>query len=203
MMGPPSCNMRVRLVLASGSPRRKELLQQLGVQFEVKPVDIDETRLPREAALVYAQRLASEKARAGYRRSCTDGDPCVVLGADTVVVVDDDVLGKPASKRQAVAFLAKLSARTHIVHTAIALVSTTDECVDVVSSEREFARLSERQIKAYVETGEPLDKAGAYAIQGIAGRFVVNLNGSYSGVMGLPLFQTAQLLSARGISCPI
>jgi len=195
--------MRVRLVLASGSPRRKELLQQLGVQFEVKPVDIDETRLPGEAAVVYAQRLASEKARAGYRRSCAGGDPCVVLGADTVVVVDDDVLGKPASKRQAVAFLAKLSARTHIVHTAIALVSSTDECVDVVSSELEFARLSERQIKAYVETGEPLDKAGAYAIQGIAGRFVVNLNGSYSGVMGLPLFQTAQLLSAGGICCPI
>jgi len=148
-------------------------------------------------------RLALEKARAGFEQTSRFGVDRAVLGADTVVDIDGDVLGKPRDQRQAAAFLARLSGRTHQVHTAVALVTANSEQLAISSSEVEFAQLSEQQIAAYVKTAEPLDKAGAYAIQGMAGQFVVNLNGSYSGVVGLPLYETVKLLSAGGIDHPI
>jgi len=195
--------MSKKLILASASPRRSELLQQMGVEFHVYPLDMDESMLPGEAVLEHVKRLAIEKARLGYTQvSQQEKDP-VVLAADTVVEIDGDVLGKPASSKQAAVFLARLSARKHKVHTAVAVVTGNNELSEISSSEVEFAELSEQTIAAYVATGEPLDKAGAYAIQGLAGQFVVNLNGSYSGVMGLPLYETAKLFSACGVSCGI
>ena len=192
--------MSTRLILASGSPRRKELLNQIGVDFRVHPVDMDEAMLPGEGVLAHVSRLALEKARAGFEQTYQLGNARAVLGADTVVDIDGQILGKPANTRQAGVFLARLSGRKHQVHTAVALITRDTEQVEVSSSEVEFARLTEQQIHAYVKSGEPLDKAGAYAIQGIAGQFVVNLNGSYSGVMGLPLYETVKLLSAGGIA---
>jgi septum formation protein len=192
--------MSKKLVLASGSPRRKALLLQIGVECVVHPVGMDETMLPGEGVIAHVRRLAIEKARAGYEQTGGYKKDYAVLGADTVVDIDGEILGKPENNRQAAAFLARLSGNRHQVHTAVALVTSDSELVEVSSSKVEFAQLSEQQINAYVETGEPLDKAGAYAIQGIAGQFVVKLNGSYSGVMGLPLYETVKLLSACGIA---
>lgn len=195
--------MKKRLLLASASPRRSELLQQIGVEFEVYPVDMDESMQPGEGVLQHVKRLAIEKARLGYSQLGQPGSSLAVLAADTVVEIDGDVLGKPLDRGQAAAFLARLSAKKHKVHTAIAVVTDETELSAINSSVVEFTELSERQINAYVATGEPLDKAGAYAIQGIAGQFVIKLNGSYSAVMGLPLYETAKLLTACGVSCRI
>ena len=192
--------MSKKLILASASPRRSELLQQMGVEFHVHPLDMDESMLPGEAVLQHIKRLAIEKARLGYAQVSQQENDLVVLAADTVVEIDGDVLRKPANSQQAAVFLARLSARKHKVHTAVAVVTGNNELSEVSSSEVEFTELSEQTIAAYVATGEPLDKAGAYAIQGLAGQFVVNLNGSYSGVMGLPLYETAQLFSACGVT---
>jgi septum formation protein len=195
--------MAKRLVLASASPRRKALLQQLGVEFEVQPVDMDESLQPGEGVLEHVQRLAIEKARLGYSQVGLAANDLAVLAADTVVEVDGEVLGKPENYGQAAAFLARLSGKKHKVHTAIAIVTADRELTALSSSEVEFAQLTASQINAYIETGEPMDKAGAYAIQGLAARFVVNLNGSYSGVMGLPIYETANLLAACGVCCRI
>jgi septum formation protein len=195
--------MSKKLILASASPRRSELLQQMGVEFHVHPLDMDESMLPGEGVLQHVKRLAIEKARLGYAQVSQQENDLAVLAADTVVEIDGEVLGKPVNKQQAAVFLARLSARKHKVHTAVALVTGNNELSEISSSEVEFTKLSEQTITAYVATGEPLDKAGAYAIQGIAGQFVVNLNGSYSGVMGLPLYETAKLFSACGVSCGI
>jgi septum formation protein len=183
--------MSKKLILASASPRRRELLEHM-----------DESMLRGETVLQHVRRLAIEKARLGYQQLSRQENDHVVLAADTVVEIDGDVLGKPADRRQAAGFLTRLSARKHMVHTAVAVVTGTSELTDISSSEVEFAALTEQQITAYVATGEPLDKAGAYAIQGIAAQFIVNLNGSYSGVMGLPLYETAKLLSACGVYSP-
>jgi septum formation protein len=191
------------LILASGSPRRKELLQQIGVEFQVHPVDLDESMLPGEAVLDHVNRLAIEKARLGYRQMAIQDTGLAVLAADTVVAIDGKVLGKPADSRQAASFLARLSGNRHEVHTAVAIVTRDNELTAISSSEVEFAELSEAQIAAYVETGEPLDKAGAYAIQGIAAQFISRLAGSYSGVMGLPLYETTRLLSSCGVASAI
>jgi septum formation protein len=195
--------MAKRLVLASASPRRKALLQQLGVEFEVQPVDMDESLQPGEGVLEHVQRLATEKARLGYSQVALAANDLAVLAADTVVEVDGELLGKPENYGQAAAFLARLSGKKHKVHTAIAIVTADRELTALNSSEVEFAQLTAAQINAYIETGEPMDKAGAYAIQGLAARFVVNLNGSYSGVMGLPIYETANLLAACGVCCRI
>jgi len=195
--------MSKKLILASASPRRRELLQQIGVEFHVHPVDMDESMRPGETVLQHVKRLAIEKARLGYEVASQQENDLAVLAADTVVEIDGEVLGKPVNNQQAAVFLARLSAKEHKVHTAVAVVTGTNELADISSSKVEFAELSEQQITAYVETGEPLDKAGAYAIQGIAAQFVVNLNGSYSGVMGLPLYETAKLFSACGVSSRI
>ena len=192
--------MTKQLVLASASPRRKALLQQqVGVEFEVRPVDMDESMQAGEGVLKHVQRLALEKARLGYTQAALQANDLAVLAADTVVEIDGEVLGKPENAGQAAAFLARLSGKKHKVHTAVAIVTANRELSALSSSEVEFAQLTDSQINAYVATGEPMDKAGAYAIQGLAARFVVNLNGSYSGVMGLPIYETANLLSACGV----
>lgn len=193
--------MSKQLILASASPRRAELLRQIGAEFRVHAVDMDESMLPGEGVLPHVQRLAAAKARLAFDRLARKEDArLAVLAADTVVEIDGTVLGKPGNARQAKAFLARLSGKKHSVHTAVALVTDERELAAISSSEVEIMTLSEKQIDAYVATGEPLDKAGAYAIQGIAGQFVVNLSGSYSGVMGLPLYETARLFAACGVS---
>ena len=192
--------MPARLILASASPRRRELLDQIGVKYDVYPVDIDETMRSDEGIIEFVQRLATEKARAAYQRLSENEPEITCLGADTVVVIEGEALGKPENSTQAAQILARLSGKKHKVHTAIALKNDRCELADISTSTVEFAALTTGQIESYITTGEPMDKAGAYAIQGIAGQFVTRLDGSYSGVMGLPLYETAQLLSDCGVS---
>ncbi len=180
-----------QLVLASTSPRRRELLAQLGVTFEVLAVAVDERPLPAEPAADHVCRLALAKARAGAAQV---GSQACVLGADTVVVLDGEILGKPADRDDAAAMLRRLSGRTHAVLSAVARVQAGAHLVRLSESQVTFRTLSAAEIVAYCDTGEPLDKAGAYAIQGRAAAFIRHLEGSYSGVMGLPLFETAELL---------
>jgi septum formation protein len=187
-----------RLVLASASPRRRELLQQLGVNCICDPAHIDEAQFPGEAPADYVQRMAQEKARAVAARH--DIPRCVVLAADTSVVVDGSVLGKPRDRDDAQTMLERLSGRPHTVLTAICVRSAAGENCQLVSTHVEFAVLSRAVCEAYLATNEPWDKAGAYAIQGVAGAFVRSLQGSYSNVVGLPLCETWQLLSLHGIA---
>lgn len=181
------------LYLASKSPRRRDLLGRLGLPFGVLDLDIPEHRQPGEPAEDYVRRVAREKAGAGLLTVV--GNPsAVVLGADTEVVLDDEVFGKPRDDADAAAMLRKLSGRSHRVISAVSLVSPAREVQGMSVSEVTFAELSDDQIIAYVATGEPTGKAGAYAIQGGAEMFITRLSGSYSGVMGLPLYETACLL---------
>jgi septum formation protein len=184
------------LVLASASPRRSELLQQIGVPFRRQVVETDETARPREAAEDYVRRVALEKARA-VRRELGD-DEVLVLGADTAVVVGRRLLGKPRDKGHACEMLRSLSGRRHRVLSAVAVVAQR-EAVQLSESAVWFRTLSGAEIEAYWHSGEPHDKAGAYAIQGLGAVFVEHLEGSYSGVMGLPLYQTARLLEEFGL----
>ncbi len=189
-----------QLVLASASPRRLLLLQQIGIEVMVHPVDIDETHQSYESSLDLVKRLALEKARTGHNDMIMQGINLPVLGSDTIVEINGSVLGKPADALEAENMLAMLSGRIHSVHTAVAVVTSFGEYLEMSSSRVEFAPLSKEMIRSYIETGEPLDKAGAYAIQGIAGQFVKSLDGSYSGVMGLPLYETTRVLEACGIN---
>lgn len=183
-----------QIALASRSPRRRELLAQIGVSHRVVDVEVDESVLPAEVPAEYVLRLALAKARAGRER-----DPTLpVLGADTAVVVDDAILGKPADRADALAMLARLSAREHRVLTAVALVGEREATRLSVSHVR-FRPVQPAEAAAYWATGEPLDKAGAYAVQGLGGLFVESLTGSYSGVMGLPLYETQALLREFGL----
>ena len=184
------------IILASGSPRRQALLQQIGVHFRQQIAEIDETPLDNESAQDYVARLVLAKARAVWRQSADVGLP--VLGADTAVVVDGRLLGKPADSAHAGTMLRLLSGRRHQVLSAVALVGDR-QAVRVNESSVWFRALSERDILSYWKTGEARDKAGAYAIQGIGAIFIERLEGSYSGVMGLPLYETAQLLKEFGI----
>ena len=184
------------IILASGSPRRQELLQQLGVSFRQQVADIDEIRGHNESAQDYVARLALEKARAVRDQSGNDELP--VLGADTTVVLEGKVLGKPRDRAHAREMLQLLSGRRHEVLSAVALVGASEE-VCVNQSSVWFRTLSAEEIDDYWRTGEPRDKAGAYAIQGLGAIFIKRLEGSYSGVMGLPLYETAQLLQKSGI----
>jgi len=186
------------LHLASRSPRRSELLARLGLDFGVLDIDIPEQRQPGEAADDYGRRVAREKAGAGLLKVMAVPG-AVVLGADTEVVLDDEVFGKPGDDADAAAMLRRLAGRTHRVITAVALVSASREMQAVSISEVTFAPLSDAWIAAYVATGEPRGKAGGYAIQGRAQAFITHLSGSYSGVMGLPLYETATLLRAFGV----
>ncbi len=183
------------LVLASASPRRKELLRQIGLCFRQEPAEIDEAPRRDERPTDYVARLAREKAQAVARRS--QGLP--VLGADTAVVIDDRILGKPRDAAEAADMLRRLSGRIHEVMTAVAVTDGRRIAEAVSVSRVHFRELTEAEIAAYWATGEPADKAGAYAIQGRGAVFVKHLEGSHSGVVGLPLYETARLLEAFGI----
>jgi septum formation protein len=186
------------LHLASQSPRRRQLLEQLGMEFVVIDVDVPEQRGTGESPNDYVSRVARDKALAGFHGA--NRQDATVLGADTEVVLDDDVFGKPHDADDAIAMLRRLSGRTHAVVSAVWLVNATREQCAVSTSQVRFAPLDEATIAAYVATGEPFGKAGAYAIQGRGGALVEHLEGSYSGVMGLPVFETADLLRRFGIS---
>lgn len=188
------------LFLASASPRRRELLAQIAVPCVTQIASIDETPLPDEPPAAYVERLARDKARAGLL-ALGERDDAVVLGADTAVVLDGRILGKPADLNESRAMLQALSGRSHQVLTAVALVGGGREAVRVVSSEVSFRPISEAEIEAYWASGEPCDKAGSYGIQGLAAVFVSGLQGSYSAVVGLPLCETAELLGEFGIAC--
>lgn len=196
--------MDALIYLASQSPRRRELLQQIGVGYSLlENVAIDESRRPFEAAAAYVERLAREKAAAGWAALAQRGLPKLpVLGADTAVVVDDDILGKPADAADAHAILRRLSGRTHRVLTGVCLCGASGERAVVSATTVRFRVLSDAEIARYWASGEPRDKAGAYGIQGLAAVFVEGIDGSYSGVVGLPLFETAQLLKTYGIDTP-
>jgi septum formation protein len=181
------------LYLASRSPRRWQLIEQLGVGFEVLDVSVPEVRAAGESPADYVSRVARAKAHAGLAALAAQPQ-AVVLGADTEVVLDDEVFGKPVDAAGATAMLARLSGRTHEVVSTVWLVDARREASASCVSQVRFAALAAADIDAYVATGEPFGKAGAYAIQGRAAAFVEHLDGSYSGVMGLPLFETAALL---------
>jgi septum formation protein len=183
------------LCLASASPRRRALLAQIGVSHVVRSANIDESPHVLEAPRDYVARLAAAKARA--IRSTDVALP--VIGADTIVVVDGAMFGKPADRAQGLAMLASLSGRAHEVLSAVALADARGVHIAVSASAVRFRALSAAECGDYWESGEPHDKAGAYAIQGLAAAFIESLHGSYSGVMGLPLFETAALLRAAGI----
>ncbi|NHQ87099.1 septum formation inhibitor Maf [Iodobacter sp. HSC-16F04] len=189
-----------QLYLASGSPRRQELLAQIGVQFERISAPIDETPLANESAKDYVLRLAKAKAEAGWQVMLAQGKhPLPVLAADTTVVLDGQILGKPLDASDAAAMLEQLSGRSHEVLTSLGLRTNTGTDVVLSVSTVTFMLLSPAQIAAYVASGEPMDKAGSYGIQGTAGLFISDLQGSFSGVMGLPLHDTATLLARHGL----
>ncbi len=185
----------MNLTLASQSPRRRELLAQLGLTFEVRPAQADETPRPAEDARAYVLRVAQAKARAIEAAG-------VVLGADTAVVLDGRILGKPRDAGEATVMLRALSGRAHQVLTAVCARGAGRQESLVVTSVVELAPLSERQVSWYVASGEPFDKAGGYAVQGLAGAFVTAVRGSVSNVVGLPLAETIGLLERFGIRLP-
>jgi septum formation protein len=197
-----------RIYLASQSPRRRELLKQIGVAFDVLPLRavagrMDVIEIPRagESAAEFAQRMASEKAACGWR--AVDARHLLrfpVLGADTVVELDGAILGKPADRFEAEAMLTRLSGSLHHVHSAVAIQHEGRMDVRLSSSQVRFATLDATLIARYLETGEYLGKAGAYGVQGRAGAFVEHIEGSYSGIVGLPLYDTALLLRAFGLA---
>lgn len=182
------------IYLASRSPRRAELLRQIGVDFRVHDIDIDESRSPGESATEYVCRMATTKARIALEQLAGQPESSVVLAADTTIAVDDDIIGKPADRHQCRRILEQLSARQHLVLTAVALATGADIRLRLTRNRVSFRSLSAQEIESYCATAEPMDKAGAYAIQGKAARFIDHLEGSYSAVMGLPLFETAELL---------
>lgn len=181
-----------QLYLASGSPRRRELLTQLDIPFAVLNVAVEEQRLPEEAAEVYVRRLAHEKATAGVAAAPLD---LPVLGADTIVVLNGQVLEKPQDQAHAAEMLSQLSGKPHQVMTAVALADKDDVLSCLVITDVVFRPLSQQDIERYIASGEPMDKAGAYGIQGKGGCFVRSLNGSYYAVVGLPLVETQELFS--------
>lgn len=186
----------VDLCLASASPRRKALLEQIGLSCLQYPVDLDETPLPEESAQAYVLRLAEDKARAGMVRSGTE---LPVLGSDTSVVYQGHILGKPRDETHCVEMLMQLSGRTHQVMTGVAVCQRNQMHSLLSITEVTFRTLSEQECRQYWHTGEPADKAGGYGIQGLAAVFVESVSGSYSNVVGLPLFETAELLKKYDI----
>jgi septum formation protein len=182
-----------QVVLASASPRRRELLRLVGIEHTVIPAEVDEARPPGEAPAVYAERLAREKAGA------IDRDDAVVIGSDTIVIVDGDVLGKPRDREQAVAMLRRLSGRAHVVMTGVAVAWRGRMSSGVEEVGVTFRALSDDEILRYVATGEPMDKAGAYGIQGFGATIVDRVDGDYFAVMGLPLNRLVRLCRALGL----
>jgi septum formation protein len=200
----PSSNI---IYLASKSPRRRELLKQIGVRYELlmirehaPRVDVDESPLKDETAHAYVQRIVTLKAETAMKlmreRRLT---PRPILTADTTVALDGQILGKPVDKADAVRMLTQLAGETHRVLTAVAVAVDRDIKQVLTTSLVTFAKLNDAEIKRYIETGEPMDKAGGYAVQGVAAKFIAKLTGSYSGVMGLPLYETAILLRQCGV----
>jgi septum formation protein len=182
------------VLLASASPRRSDLLRQIGVEHEVRPVEVDETWRRGEAPVEYVLRLAEEKARALWDR-LPAGARQPVLAADTTVALEGEVFGKPVSLDESVAMLTRLSGRTHQVHTAVALIHSGGSAARISSSSVTLRRITREEMEWYWHTGEPADKAGGYAIQGLAAIFVSHIAGSFSGVVGLPLCETWDLLA--------
>jgi len=187
-----------RLVLASGSPRRRETLARLGFEFTVRPVEIDESRSANENALDYVRRLAEEKARADARQ----GE--IILAADTIVELDGELLGKPKGAEAAAAMLRRLSGRDHEVSTGVAVFDVDRDHLEVAveTTVVRFAPLEPAEIAWYVASGEPMDKAGAYAIQGLASLFVESIEGNYANVVGLPVPTVYRMLLKQGIPPP-
>lgn len=191
----------MKLILASASPRRAEILRNAGIPFEVCAVLFDETRRPGELRGDYVRRVALGKARAAANELADSGD-CLFIGADTVVVANDEILGKPESDDDARRMLRLLSGTVHEVHTGVAVVRRPGTIEGVVDETTRvtFAPLSDEDIESYIATGEPFDKAGAYAIQGIAGRYITRIDGCYFNVVGLPLARLWSLLRDFGWS---
>jgi len=189
----------VELYLASASPRRRELLAQIGLRYALLQVDVPERRESAESPEEYVLRVALAKARAGHAL-LPEADVRPVLGADTAVVLAGEVLGKPRDRADALAMLRRLAGREHMVLSGVALVSGEREQSRLSVSHVHFRQIGDDEARAYWHTGEPADKAGGYAIQGQGALFVERLEGSYSGVMGLPLYETAQLLRQYGIN---
>lgn len=188
----------MKFILASGSPRRRDLLNSIGLEFEIVPADIDERVEDGESPEDHVRRLASSKALEVSRRV----EQAWVLGADTVVVLDDTILGKPRDRRHAAEMLAVLAGRTHVVYTGYAVVDSEKHdrgVVRHVRSEVRIRNLSPAEIEAYIDTGEPMDKAGAYAIQGIGAALVQEVNGSYTNVVGLPLCEVTLDLASLDV----
>ena len=185
----------MRLILASASPRRAELLRLAGFTFDVSPADVDERVRSGEAPQDYVRRLAAEKSAAVLKQLGSDASEVVVLGADTAVVVDGAILGKPRDDADAASMLQNLSGRAHEVLTGVSVRTGKAELGMVARTTVRFAPLSDLQIAEYVASGEGQDKAGAYAIQGLASRFIPSIEGSYSNVVGLPVADVAELLS--------
>ena len=194
-----------QLILASQSPRRKTLLEQLGYQFGTLVADIDESVCDHESAEAYVLRVATDKALAIFQiLSQEKQQQSLVLGADTCVVIDGIILGKPENEAECIETLLRLENNYHQVFTAIAVVGYEKEnaveiITNVIKTQVHFKALTIDEIKRYWQTGEPCDKAGSYAIQGIGGQFITTINGSYSAVVGLPLYETAQLLAKAGL----
>ena len=184
--------MQTAIYLASASPRRKELLSQLGIEFSQFSVDADESQFPNESPRDYVERLARLKAQSGVAMGYTDRP---VLGSDTVVVIDDTALGKPIDKADFIATMKRLSGRTHQVMTAVAIADSQQVKSCLVVTDVTFKQLSDDEIDAYWHSQEPQDKAGGYGIQGLGGRFVSHISGSYFAVVGLPLYETELLLN--------
>ena len=183
------------IVLASQSPRRADLLAQMGVEFRKQPAQVDETVHADERAADYVERVAIAKARAVH----TDYPDLPVLGADTAVALDQTILGKPTGRDDAIRMLMALSGRPHEVLTGVALAAAGATTYRLSISRVVFRDISEQEAEAYWATGEPVDKAGGYAVQGLAAAFIERIEGSYSGIVGLPLFETMQLLGGIGV----
>jgi len=199
-----STDCEIALILASASPRRSELLGQLGLSFTVKPADINESIDENESAQDYVQRMAYEKAKSVWAEN--KKKESIVIGSDTIVVIDGQILGKPNSRIEAKKHLTMLSGKTHQVLTAVTVMKSANH-IDEAQTQTilnsnvvSFTEINNSQLMAYLDTDEPYDKAGSYAIQGKAAQFITAIKGSYSGVMGLPLYETAQMLNDFGMS---
>jgi septum formation protein len=184
-----------KVILASASSRRHELLSQLISKFDIQTADIDETPLANEFPEALVNRLALSKAQAIWSKN----PDAIVIGADTIVSFENEIFGKPTSQNDSMAILKKLSGQCHVVMTGVTIISASKQISAVVKTDVEFTSLSTQQIKDYWQSGEPQDKAGSYAIQGIGGKFVKRINGSYSNVVGLPLVETNTMLAEMGI----
>ena len=185
------------ILLASASPRRRELLKQLAVTFKVAAADIDESIMDGETPREHVLRLSREKALAGFLQC---GGTMPTLGSDTIVLLDDQILGKPLSRAEAESMLKRLSGNTHHVYSAVALALKPDQVMDTLNiTAVTFGDMPDPWIRQYCQSDEPMDKAGAYAVQGGTGQYIRRIEGSYSGVMGLPLFETAEILRRAGL----